>query len=68
MDFSKIKVVSNNYNQIPKQKYLVGLNGTAKDFCCQTILVSAIDESDMREIVKHLKPHNRITNFKVVNY
>jgi hypothetical protein len=53
-----------------KSKYLVALPAFrgAKGFNHQTILLSAKDEDDAKDIVRHLKPHSNIGDIKKVNY
>lgn len=53
-----------------KSKYLVALSSFPSDkgFNHPTILVSAKDESDARDIVRHLKPNSRISSIKKVDY
>lgn len=64
-----MKVVSNDYFSKPKFRYLVGLNQfTGNIYNSETVLVSAIDEDEAREIAKHLKPHCRRGEVKQVNY
>jgi hypothetical protein len=55
---------------IKKNKYLIALPSfkNSKGFNHPTILVSAINENDAIEIVKHLKPHCNIGEIKKVNY
>ena len=53
-----------------KSKYLIALPTFrgAKGFNHQTILVSAKDEDDARDIARHLKPHSNIGDIKKVDY
>lgn len=53
-----------------KSKYLVALPAFrgSKGFNHQTILVSAKDEDDARDIARHLKPHSNIGDIKKVDY
>ena len=50
-------------------QYLVALplSRGSKGFNHQTILVSAKDERDARALVRHLKPHSKIGDIKVIN-
>lgn len=50
------------------KKYLIALDRHAKNWCCQTILVSAENENDAYSIAKHLKPNCSLGMIKEVNY
>jgi len=62
--------VEKENNTEGKSKYLIALPvfRGAKGFNHQTILVSAKDEDDARDIAKHLKPHSNIGDIKKVDY
>lgn len=52
------------------KKYLIALptfRGT-KGFCCPTILVSANNEDDARDLAIHLRPNKNIGDIKQVHY
>ena len=51
-------------------KYLIALPSfrSQKGFNCSTILVSAKDERDAVDLVRHLRPHANIGDIKQVNY
>ena len=53
-----------------KSKYLIALSAFRgnKGFNHQTILVSAKDEDDARDIARHLKPYSNIGDIKKVDY
>lgn len=53
-----------------KKKYLIALSGMkgSKGFNHPTILVSATDENDAIDFVKHLKPKSIIGDIKEVDY
>jgi len=53
-----------------KNKYLVALPvfPNSKGFNHQTILVSATNEADAIDLVRHLKPKNNIGEIKKVDY
>lgn len=53
-----------------KNKYLIALPKFrgSKGFNHETILVSANDEDDARDIARHLKPNSNIGDIKKVDY
>lgn len=53
-----------------KNKYLIALPAFrgSKGFNHQTILVSAKDESEAKDIAIHLKPNDNIGDIKKVDY
>ena len=55
---------------ITKNKYLVALPTFRgqKGFNCETILVSAKDTHDCKQLVRHLRPHCNIGDIKEVFY
>ena len=68
MDYKNIKVVPNNYNQLPKFKFLIYHSTDKNNVGCETTLVSAINENEAIKLVRYLKPNKVVGKVKQVNY
>jgi len=70
MNINNIRIVPENYNQLEKNNYLVALPcfPNSKGFNHRTVLVSAINENEARDIAMYLKPNRHIGDIKKVNY